>query len=295
MNIKICHNTIQNENLQNLIIIFTGIFLAYFPTFYHLFNTLWQDENHIYEVFPIIISSYIFFSIAKEESLLTKKIYLEWNLWAWLIFISGLMLHILGHSQDIPQIDILGLLFIVIGITFLLFGKVGLQKLWFPIMFLSFSIPIPGSIIDATTGTLKIGVSQCVEYLLHQFEYPISRDGVILTIGNYQLLVADACSGLNSIIALITLTVLYLYLTSRNIAKIIIIVLLILPIAFIANIARVLLLSLITYHYGDSAGQGFAHNLAGFLLFFIALTLLIISDKALTIYFKNASPNGYKT
>jgi exosortase/archaeosortase family protein len=108
-----------------------------------------------------------------------------------------------------------------------------------------------------------------------------------LTVGPYQLLVADACAGLNSMFTLEALGLLYLNLircTSkrRNIA----LALLIIPISFIANIIRVMILVLVTYHFGDEAGQGFVHSFAGMVLFLVGITLMISTDKMLRMIFR---------
>src|SRR5207344_1473437 len=100
--------------------------------------------------------------------------------------------------------------------------------------------------------------SSAAENILHAAGYPIGRTGVVLIVGQYQLLVADACSGLNSMFSLSALGFLYLYLMRRaSVLHNALIVASILPIAFAANIVRVLVLILVTYHFGDAAGQGF--------------------------------------
>ena len=141
----------------------------------------------------------------------------------------------------------------------------GLRRLWFPIALIVFLAPIPGSLMDQVLLPLKGWVSATVDTTLHVFGYPIARDGVVLTIGPYSLLIADACSGLNSMVALSGIGLLYVYLaghTSR--AHNVVLLLSVLPIAFLANIIRVILLVLITYYGGESSGQAF-HDHAGVL------------------------------
>ena len=143
-------------------------------------------------------------------------------------------------------------------------------------------VPLPGLLVEMITGALKAQVSLVAENLLYFAGYPIARNGVILSIGQYKLLVADACSGLNSMFSLSALGLLYLYMMQyRNWLHIGLMLLAILPIAFIANVIRVLILVLITYYFGDAAGQGFAHMAAGMVLFIIALLLLLGFDAVL--------------
>jgi exosortase len=143
-------------------------------------------------------------------------------------------------------------------------------------------VPLPGVFVDALTGPLKQHVSEISEQLLHAAGYPIARDGVVITIGQYQLLVADACSGLNSMFSLAALGLLFMYLTARaSVLHQAIMLASILPIAFTANIIRVLALILITYHFGDAAGQGFLHGAAGIVMLMVSVTALVLLDAAL--------------
>jgi exosortase len=122
-------------------------------------------------------------------------------------------------------------------------------------------------------------VSQMVESVLYGLGYPIARSGVMLSIGQYQLLVTDACSGLNSLYSLTALGLLYLYLTaSGNIARTVCLLASIMPIALAANFMRVLILTLMTFHLGDEVAQSFLHGFAGMTLFAIALLLLLGLD-----------------
>jgi exosortase len=140
-------------------------------------------------------------------------------------------------------------------------------------------IPLPGSFIDSLTGPLKQYVSIVVENILYYLGYPIARNGVVLSIGYYQLLVADACSGLNSMFSLSALGFLYLYLMQyRNWLRNGLILASILPIAFAANVVRVIIITLVTYYWGDEAGQGFIHGFAGIVLFIVALLSFMLWD-----------------
>ena len=105
--------------------------------------------------------------------------------------------------------------------------------------------------------------------------------------GQYQLLVADACAGLNSMFTLEALGLLYLNLTnSTSVARNVTLAVLIIPISFVANIIRVMILVLVTYHFGDAAGQGFVHRFAGMVLFIAGLLLMASTDTLLRRLFR---------
>jgi exosortase len=137
------------------------------------------------------------------------------------------------------------------------------------------------------TGPLKQHVSVIAEQVLYFAGYPVARNGVTLTVGQYQLLVADACSGLNTMFSLSALGLLFMYMTARaSLTHNVIMLVSILPIAFIANVIRVLVLILITYHFGDEAGQGYLHGSAGIVLLLVSLIALFILDAILARIFK---------
>ena len=161
-----------------------------------------------------------------------------------------------------------------------------MRPLWFPLFFLLFMVPLPEPLVVAATMPLKSAVSVVAAELLHALGYPVGRSGVILHAGHYQLLVADACAGLNSIFALEALGLLYMKLMGhRNLARNVTLAVLTLPIAFVANVVRVLTLVLVTYHLGDEAGQGFVHDFAGMVLFLVGLMLMLASDRLLGTVF----------
>ena len=113
----------------------------------------------------------------------------------------------------------------------------------------------------------------------------VGRSGVVLTVGPYQLLVADACAGLNSMFTLEALGLLYMNLMNyTSVARNVALAVLLVPISFAANIVRVMILVLVTYHLGDEAGQGFIHGFAGMVLFMVALVLMLCTDKLLGLF-----------
>jgi exosortase len=125
-------------------------------------------------------------------------------------------------------------------------------------------------------------VSVAVEEVLFRAGLPIARTGIVLTLGQYQLLMADACSGLHSMITLSALGLVFLHLMERtSVLHNVLLAAAILPVALAANVVRVLALALVTYHFGERAGQGLAHDLAGVLLFVVALAAMFAIDALL--------------
>jgi exosortase len=135
------------------------------------------------------------------------------------------------------------------------------------------------------TFPLKQFVSSLAVSLLQLLGLPVSHQGVVLYAAQYQFLVADACSGLNSIIGLIAISLLYIYLARRSSWRYsIVLVALTIPIAIIANLIRIIVLILLTLWAGDAVAQGFMHFAAGITMFAIALALIFLIDFALSSF-----------
>jgi exosortase B len=261
-----------------------GLLAMYVPTFYNLASTLWQTEEQAHGPLILIVVLYLIWQ--KRHHLLADTAIKARPVLGSLILLFGLLLYVVGRSQDILMFDIGSQIPVLIGILLITRGVPALKALWFPLFFIVFMIPLPGILVDAVTGPLKQQVSELAESILYLAGYPIARSGVTLTIGQYQLLVADACSGLNSMFSLSAMGLLYLYLMQHTSwLRNGVIIACLLPIAFVANVVRVIIIVLVTYHFGDEAGQGFIHGFAGILLFIISLLFLFALDGMLGWFF----------
>ncbi|MGF1454090.1 MAG: exosortase B [Alphaproteobacteria bacterium] len=199
-----------------------------------------------------------------------------------LILAFGLACYAVGRSQTMLFVEVGSVLPVLMGLLLIFHGWRLLRQLWFPLLFLMFAVPIPGWIMNGLTGPLKQVISEVATDWLYALGYPISQNGVVLYIGQYELLVKDACAGLNSIFSLSAVGLFYVYLAGHpsrlhNIA----LLLLMVPAAFIANLVRVLILLLVTYHLGDAAGQGFIHDFSGIVMFTAALGVFLMVDTVL--------------
>ena len=200
----------------------------------------------------------------------------------WPIFGLGLFVYFVGRVFGISILEFGSQPLVVAGALLLMKGTPALRLAWFPVLYFIFMIPLPGILVDAITGSLKGWIANIVESALYTLGYPIARSGVILSIGPYQLQVADACSGLNSMFSLSALGTLFMYMMGQKSRLHTAIMLVsILPIAFAANIVRVITLVLVTYYMGDEAGQGFLHGAAGMLLMLVALLFFFLLDRVL--------------
>lgn len=256
-----------------------GLLVLFVPTFYDAATSFWQNDENAHG--PIILAVIVWLVWSTRAELVNPR-FDPAPVAGLALLVFGLLLYILGRSQQIALFEIGALAPILAGALLAMRGWKGVRTFWFPLLFIAFMLPLPGTFTDALTGPLKQQVSALAEQILYAAGYPIARTGVVLTVGQYEMLVADACSGLNTMFTLSALGALFMYLTARkSLLHNAIMLVSILPIAFIANVVRVLVLILITYHFGDEAGQGYLHGSAGIVLLLAALAALLLLDAVL--------------
>lgn len=198
-----------------------------------------------------------------------------------LLFVPLLGLYFLSSVTQIIEIQGFIMYGLLIVALYSFVGGRAIRLLWFPLFYLLFAFPPPDTVVAIVTQPLKILISKMAIELLYLAGYPIAGAGVTIQIGQYQLLVAAACSGLNSLISLSAISLFYVYVRHQlNWRYAAFLVLAILPVAIFANLVRVLALILLTYHAGEAAAQGFLHNFAGITMFVTALLAIFAIDIA---------------
>ena len=199
-----------------------------------------------------------------------------------LLLIASLGLYLVGRVFDFASFEAAGLLGVAVAMLHDVFGTSVLVRNWFPVLYLGFAIPPPGWLIDRITAPLKQFVSEAAMRTAHVLGIPASREGVTIYVSKYQLLMEDACSGMNSLVGLTAISLLYIYLLrGSSVRYSLLMTAFVIPIAIVGNIMRVVILILLTYYFGDQVAQGFLHYTAGFLLFGIDLMIVFAVDSAL--------------
>ena len=263
----------------NLAVLLAGFLVMYVPTIVDVWRIAWQSDDQGHG--PVILAVALWLIWRKRGELLAsagRGAPVAGGLTLALAFAA----YILGRSQEVLQLEVGSLIVTLMGLLLVWGGFKALRLCGFALFFMIFMIPLPGIFVQTLTVPLKSAVSYVAQMLLFSAGYPISRAGVVLNIGPYQLLVADACSGLNSMFTLESLGLLYMNLMRySSLARNIALASLIIPISFTANVVRVIILVLITFYFGDEAGQGFVHQFAGMVLFLVALALMMTTDSLL--------------
>lgn len=269
--------------------ILLAAFLAlYVPSYVSLSQTVWNRDDSGHGPLILAMSCWLLWRDRHAiRDAATKPMVVQ----AFVLLVVGLFLYVLGRSQAVDTVEVASQILVMSACILLVFGFGGLRRAWFPVFFLIFMIPLPGVFLQMLTLPLKSAVSYLAEAILHAAGYPIGRNGVTLTIGSYQLLVADACSGLSSLFTLESLGLFYMNLMNYSSkGRNVILAVMIVPISFASNVIRVMILVLVTYHLGDEAGQGFLHGFAGLVLFSVALTLTYLTDRFLASRFEQPQP-----
>ena len=268
-----------------------GLLILYVPTFYDLANGMWSQEEQAHG--PIILLLSLWLIYRKWAKMINRSEGESTSIFGWAVLFVALILYIVGRSQQILVFEMGSFILILAAIILIKRDYIALKVMWFPLFFLLFMIPLPGQVVSLLTMPMKMAVSFVAEHILFWANYPIARNGVILQIGQYQLLVADACAGLQTLLTLEALGLFYLNLVHHtSVLRNVTLAILIVPISFTANVIRVIVLTLITYHYGDAAGQGFLHGFAGMVLFISALILILGVDAALQYFIRGQPVNA---
>lgn len=269
--------------MPSVMVLIVGLAIMYLPTYYGLAHTAWgKDENGHG---PMILALSLWLIWRDREAIYAAST-APAPIAAFFCIVPAFLMYVLGRSQAMDSIETFSQIPMLVGSMLLLGGWGAIRKAWFPLFFLIFMVPLPGVFTQMLTLPLKAAVSIVAEHVLYHAGYPIGRTGVALTIGPYELLVADACSGLNSLFTLESLGLFYMKLMDyQSKARNTILAVMIVPISFVSNVIRVITLVLITYHFGDQAGQGFMHGFAGMILFTVALILTYSLDRLLAARF----------
>ena len=263
-----------------LVLLVAAAAATWAPGLLDLYQTVWRPDPYSQGPVALALAAWLFWHKLRQAPARAAWAAATpqpgWGL-AWLL--PGLTLHIIGRSQGVLAFEVAAFAVCAVGLTVLLWGAGLARVLWFCYVFLLFSVPLPGVLVDTLTQPMKIAVSWAGEQLLHALGVAVAREGVVLHVGHYRLLVADACAGLHSLFTLEAFGLLYLNAVRhpsalRNALMAVFIV----PVAFLANTLRVVLLAAVTLTWGDAAGRGLVHDFSGLVLFGLAFLLIVGAD-----------------
>ena len=270
-----------------------GLAFLYIPTYVGLAQGLWREDEYAHG--PLILAAAFWLAWRERGRIGRDPLYAVGattpSVVAFLLLAVGLALYVVGRSQALPLFEMASQVPVFAGLALLMGGTHALRRLAFAFLILLFAIPLPGFVLESVATPLKALVSALVQMILQAAGYAVARDGVVLEVGGYPMLVADACSGLNSLYSLFALALVYLHLTgpSRR-SRWALVLASVVPIAIAANVVRVLILVLVTVHFGEAAGQGAVHEAAGIAVFVSGLALLLGFDALVRRMLRERAP-----
>ena len=193
-----------------------------------------------------------------------------------LCFVAGMF----GAELFLTRISMIGVL---AGLIWFVLGTAHAKILAFPLAFLVLMVPLPEIIFNHITFPLQMLASRLGETIIAASGIPVLREGNILSLPGRDLEVAEACSGIRSLMTLIMLAVVLGYFAERRISNRVAIVVAAVPIAVFANALRVAGTGLMSYWIGPAAADGFFHSFSGWIVFVVALIGLVAFHRALEL------------
>lgn len=261
-----------------LVILALGLLVLYVPA-------MWDYRTWILQGHEVIILAASGWLLYRRRDALARLPSASSHALGNTLLALALAIYVVGRTQQYLRFELLSLTLLIAALLVRYKGVAAMRVAWFPLCFQLFAQPIPFEVSIAITGPLKTGVSAVATWLLSIMGYPVGRSGVVMTIGQYQLLVTEACAGLQTMFTLEAMGLLYANLMRHGSGlRNALLAILVVPVSFAANVVRVVALAVLTFHYGDAAGQGFLHGFAGILLFVVALVFISVLDRLLGVF-----------
>lgn len=199
------------------------------------------------------------------------------------LMIPALLAYVFARIVGMLWLEWLATYAALVVLLYAYIGRHALARLWFPLIYMLFLVPPPYALIAPITHSRKLWLSVTSVDLLSALGFEAAYNGTTLYIDQYELLIANACAGMNSLISLLAIGLFYVYVLHRaDWRYATVLAVLTLPIAMIANLARILLLMLATHYLGTARTDGVLHETAGLFMFVVALGCLIGLDGALS-------------
>jgi exosortase len=271
---------IKNKSVYYSIIALILFFAVYYQAL-QILVTKWasSDEySHAFLVVPII--SYIIWGKRKFFSNNSA----DYSSPGLLLIISSLACYLFALLTHVNTIILLSMFLTIVGILLYFSGIKAFKEFATPLLLSLLLIPIPEQLYISLTFPLQLKVSEISEIIIRMFSVPMLREGNVVNIPKMSFEVIEACSGLRSMIALLTLSVIMGSFSVKNFSSKLILVVVSIPLAILVNIIRVVSMILLYHFFGLDLGKGMLHTLSGLLVFLLAITILFFLQKVLEFW-----------
>ena len=258
--------------------------LLYIPVMMKLAHDWWRNPDYSH---GFLIPLFAAFVVWERRGTLSKiPVHPSW--WGLAVCISSFLLLILGALGIDLFLARISLLVQMAGLILLFWGTKYLRAALFPWALLGLAVPVPAIIFNQVAQPLQLFASAVAASLLPVFGVPVLKDGNIIHLPSTTLEVATACSGIRSLVSLISLAIFYGYAKRRTIAQRWLLIILSVPIAIGANSLRVLGTGLLAQYWSPDKAEGFFHSFAGLMVFLVSSLLLMLSDSFLRKFRKRS-------
>ena len=254
------------------IVLFVLTSILYAPILKLLVWQWWNDADYAHGFVVPLFSGYLLW----HQRARWVQSEFEPSNFGFLVMVGGVVLLLGGSLGAELFTSRISLLVLLAGMVLYLRGWKMLRAVSFPLGFLIFMIPLPAIIYSQITFPLQLFASRVATSWLDFMQVPVFRDGNVLNLPNYSLEVVEACSGVRSLMTLISLAAAYGYLVDRRRWVRYTLPLLMIPIAIISNATRIVGTGFLTYHFGSQAAKGFFHEFSGWIIFLVALVLMVV-------------------
>ena len=266
-------------------ILIASFILTYFPVWKRLVLTWYSSDDYSHGFFIIPLCFYIIWR--KKEVL--AEIPIKPSSWGMALVIFSLLLYLFAHLAEIMTLTSFSIVLLLAGAVIYFYGFLMFKALLFPLFLLLFMIPVPAQIYAKLTIPLQLFVSKVSVGISSLLGLPIYREGNVIHLPGRTLQVVQACSGLRSMISLLTLSVIFAHLTLKSNLLRSILFLSGIPAAILVNIIRVLLLVFAFHYLNFDLTKGIIHTVFGLIIFILALIVIFIMKEILSVWDKSAT------
>jgi exosortase A len=274
----------KNWSAASVVLLLASFVLLFYPVLSTLVYHWSIDDNYSHGYLIVPLALYLAWERRHRLAALPIR-----GSWLGLVLVIGsvgvLIAGRLGAELFLTRVPIIG---VAAGSVLFLLGWQHLRVLAFPILFLFLMIPIPSIIFNQIAFPLQLIASRFGELALQVASVPVLREGNVITLANTQLEVAEACSGIRSLISLLTLAIVFGYFMYASMPLRWILAFATVPVAIVANGLRVAGTGIAAHYYGREAAEGFFHTFSGWLVFLVALAMLYVVFRVLVFVWPSA-------
>src|SRR6478735_9275495 len=269
--------TLDAKKLTATVLLLAGLAAVYWQVFVRLIDAWIVDGNYSHGWLIIPIAAY--FAWERRDKLAATPLRPSW--FGLVVFAFGVLVLLAGLMGSEFFLSRVSIIITLAGIVLFLFGWAHLRILAFPLAFLLLMIPLPAIVFNKIAFPLQLLASQVGESAISAANIPVLREGNVLVLANTSLEVAEACSGIRSLVSLITLGLVFGYFADPRGWVRALIVASTIPVAIISNAARVAGTGILAHYYGPSAAEGFFHEFSGWHVFIVAFVMILAIQRVI--------------